>query len=204
MKRLIALGALALAALSLAAVAGADPGHHGKGDKAGHSRFTFTFVTTDKGSCGTEWANDTVKRTFIVKDNCDGTFRLTRRDRGMFTTMAGASPGSCETTGHHGKTVRAGVTGTLVGFLRGTVSGGTFNPKATCTSTDCGATDTFLKTFFGTGAQFSCSMTSTDCAFNFNYTAAHHQSLLFRHWQDKAKGAGPSLVERFSGDIADA
>jgi hypothetical protein len=204
MKRLIALSALVLAALSLAAVAAADPGDHGKGKKGPHSRFTFTFVTTDNGSCGTAWANDTVQRTFIVKDNGDGTFRLTRRDRGMFTTIGGPSPGSCEKTGHHGKTVRAGVTGKLVGFLRGTVTGGTFNPNATCTGATCGATDTFVATFFGTGAQFSCFTNSTDCAFNFNYTAAHNQKLLFRHWQDKGKGAGTSLVERFSGDIADA
>ena len=76
--------------------------------------------------------------------------------------------------------------------------------NATCTGTDCGFTDTFLATFFGTGAQFSCNTNSTDCKFNFNYTASHHQDLLFRHWQDKGKGAGTSLVERFEGDIADA
>jgi hypothetical protein len=209
MKTLLSACSLALIALCLVAVASADPGGHGKRDhgkseKAPHSRFTFTVVTTDNGSCSTPWANDTIKRTFIVKDNGDGTFTLTRRDRGMFTTMAGASPGSCEKTEHHGKTVRAGVTGKFVGFLRGTVTGGTFNPNATCTGTSCGSTDTFLATFFGKGAQFSCFTTSTDCTFNFNYTAAHHQSLLFRHWQDKGKGAGTSLVERFEGDIADA
>ena len=54
------------------------------------------------------------------------------------------------------------------------------------------------------GAQFSCNANSTDCKFNFNYTASHHQSLLVRHWQDKGTGAGTSLVERFHGDIADA
>jgi len=219
MKRLIAVLALTFAALSPAAVAGADPGDHGKRGhddhgkrdhhqrghaKAPHSRFTFTVVTTDNSSCGTAWANDTVKRTFVVKDNGNGTFTLTRRDRGMFTTIGGASPGSCETTMPHGKTVRAGVTGKLVGFLRGTVSGGTFNPNATCTGTSCGFTDTFLATFFGSGAQFSCLTNSTDCKFNFNYTASHHQSLLFRHWQDKGTGAGTSLVEKFRGDIADA
>jgi hypothetical protein len=217
MKRFLSLCALTLAALSLAAVAAADPGeHHGKrGDdharhegehhakRGDHTRFTFSVVTTDNGSCGTPWASDTVMRTFDVKDNHDGTFTVTRFDRGIFTTLAGPSPGSCETTGEHGHTVRAGVTGRLVGFLRGTVTGGTFNPSATCT-TDCGFTDTFLSTFFGTGAQFSCFTNSSDCKFVFNYSAAHHQSLLFRHWQDKGKGAGTSLVEKFRGDIADA
>ena len=100
--------------------------------------------------------------------------------------------------------MRAGVTGKVVGFIRGTVTGGTFDPNATCTGANCGATDTFIATHFGTGAQFSCFTNSTDCLFNFNYTAAHHQTLLFRHWQDKGKGAGTSLSELFSGDIADA
>jgi|SRR3954454_8073647 hypothetical protein len=224
MKRFFSLCALAFAALSLAAVASADPGEHhdqGKGgddhhgrhhDKDGkherrgdHTRFTFSVVTTDNGSCGTPWASDTVMRTFDVKDNHDGTFTLTRFDRGIFTTLAGTSPGACETTGDHGKTVRAGVTGHLVGFIRGTVTGGTFNPNATCANAaECGFTDTFLSTFFGTGAQFSCFTNSTDCKFVFDYSAAHNQSLLFRHWQDKGKGAGTSLVEKFRGDIADA
>jgi hypothetical protein len=34
--------------------------------------------------------------------------------------------------------------------------------------------------------------------------AARHQSLLFRHWQDKGKGAGTMLNEVFQRDIADA
>jgi hypothetical protein len=38
-------------------------------------------VTTDNGSCGTPWATDTVRRTFHVKPNQDGTYTLTRRDR---------------------------------------------------------------------------------------------------------------------------
>src|SRR5437868_5980921 len=103
--------------------------------------------------------------------------------------VAGADPGG------HGK---------LVALLRGTVSGGTFNRNATCAGTDCGSTATFLATFFGASAQFSCNTNSTDCKFNFNYTASHHQSLLIRHWQAKGTGAGTSLVERFKGDIADA
>jgi hypothetical protein len=40
--------------------------------------------------------------------------------------------------------------------------------------------------------------------FNFNNTAARHQALLFRHWQDKGKGAGTMLHEGFHGDIADS
>jgi hypothetical protein len=199
------LVALLVAGLALAATAVADPGHgKGKGQGKSHrGKHTFVVTTTDNGSCGTPWATDVVRRTFLVKSNGDGTYTLTRRDRGKFLTLGGTSPGACDTTGRHGHTVRSGVHGRLVGFLRGTVSGGTYNPDATCTGPDCGFTDVFLATFFGPGATFSCNVNSPDCKFNFNYTAPR-QHLLFRHWQDKGKGAGTFLNEQFHGDIADA
>jgi hypothetical protein len=209
MRKLITMLALALGALALTATAFAHDGrgdHHGhkKGHKHGHiAKRTFTVTTTDNGSCGSAWATDTVKRTFFVKKNRDGSYTLTRFDRGRFVTLAGVSPGACDTTGEPGKTIRAGVQGFLVGFIRGTVTGGTFDKKATCTGPDCGFTDVFLKTFFGPNAQFSCNTNSSDCKFNFNYVAPR-QELLFRHWQDKGKGAGTMLNEEFNGDIADA
>ncbi len=203
MRRLIVLSVLLLGALPLAASGLADPGHGGKKSKK-HAKYTFTVTTTDNGSCGTPWATDVVKRTFRVKKNRDGSYTLTRRDRGRFTTIAGRSPGACDTTGRHGQTIRAGVTGRMSGFLRGKVTGGTFNPNATCTGPDCGFTDVFLTTFFGPDAKFSCFENSRDCRFNFNYTAPRQRPLLFRHWQDKGKGAGTFLYEQFRGDIADA
>ena len=66
-----------------------------------------------------------------MKKNRDGSYTLTRFDRGHFVTLAGQSPGACDTTGDHGKTIRAGVQGFLVGFIRGTVTGGTLDKKAT-------------------------------------------------------------------------
>jgi hypothetical protein len=192
-----------IGALAFAAAGGADPGK-GKSKKVTGkgTRITYTVTTTDNGSCGTPWATDMLQRTFQVKDNGDGTFRLTRKDRGTFVTLAGVSPGKCDTTGNHGTMVRAGVHGKIVGFLRGTISGGTFNPNATCTGPQCGFTDVFITTFFGAGAEFSCFTNSRDCKFNFNYTAPG-QDLLYRHWQDKGEGAGTMLHEEFHGDIAD-
>ena len=208
MKRLMILSTVALGALLVVAAALAQPGPHGKKPNAKppnakHGKLTFVVDTTDNGSCGAAWANDHVTRTFVVKANHDGSYTLTRRDRGRFVTLEGVSPGACDTTGRHGQTVRAGVQGKLVGFLRGTVTGGTFDPNATCTGPTCGFTDVFLSTFFGPSATFSCFENSSDCKFNFNYTAAHHQALLFRHWQDKGKGAGTMLHEVFHRDIAD-
>jgi hypothetical protein len=202
MKRWTVLPLALVSALVLAAAGSADPGHRGsKSTKKG--KLAFTVVTEDNGSCGNQWATDTLRRTFQVKANGNGTYRLTRKDRGTFVTMAAVSPGKCGSK-KHGNTVRAGVRGKVVGFLRGTITGGTFNPNATCTGPDCGFTDVFITTFFGAGAQFSCFMNSPNCQFNYNYTAAKGQTLLHRHWQNKGKGAGTFLEETFKGDIADA
>ena len=59
----------------------------------------------------------------------------------------------------------------------------------------------------GGGAVFSCdgATNSTDCKFNYNYTAPSsggNAKLLVRHWQDKGKGSGTTLKETFHGDIA--
>ncbi|MDX6512163.1 MAG: hypothetical protein QOE36_1667 [Gaiellaceae bacterium] len=220
MKRLIMILPLLAAALIFSAVGLADPGDHGKGNpKAkGHEKtkdnnkpastkqMTFgpyTFENTDNGCQGTPWANLHETRTFRVKQNKDGTYRVTRTDKGTFTTIGGASPGNCpENKTKHGTVVKPGVTGKFHGTLRGTVTG-TLNPTATC-NTACGSdTSVFLTTVFGPSAQFSCFSNSTDCKFNYQYTAPA-QSLLFHHWQDRGRGAGTMLNEVFRGDIANA
>jgi hypothetical protein len=202
MRRFLTLSLLMLGGLTLAATGTAEPGHKGKVKKR-HGTHTFTVTTTDNGSCGGPWATDTLRRTFRVHANDDGSYTLTRFDRGQFVTLGGTSPGACDTTGRHGKTVRSGVHGKVVGFLRGTVTGGTYNPNATCTGPTCGFTDVFIATFFGPTAKFSCFENSQDCMFNYNYTAPR-QKLLLRHWQNRGKGAGTFLNEQFHGDIADA
>jgi hypothetical protein len=197
-KRWIIPGLLA-AAFAFAATGAANNGHgHGNA----HNRFgPYDVVTDDHGSCGNAWAVDTMKRTFQVKRNRDGTFRLTRRDRGRFLTDAGQSPGACETRRPHGQVVSAGKHGKFHGFLRGTISGGTFDPNATCPA-DCGFTDVWIATFFGPNATFSCFEDSRDCAFYYSYSAPA-QHLRWHHWQDSGRGAGTFLHERFHGDIAD-
>lgn len=204
MKKRWILPGLLVAAFALAATGLADPGHgHGKNkNKFG----PYNVVTDDNGTCGPPaWAVDTEKRTFTVKRNHDGSYRVTRHDRGTFLTNAGHSPGACETKGKHGSTVPGGIQGKFHGYLRGTVTGGTFDPNATCLAvpTDCGFTDIWIATFFGPSATFSCFGDSRDCKFSFQYHA-RHQGLKFHHWYDKGKGAGTLLHERFHGDIANA
>lgn len=144
---------------------------------------------------------DTLKRTFTVKPNTNGSYRLIRHDRGSFLTNPGRSPGRCETGSKHGHTILANKTGTVQGFLAGTITGGTFHPNASCPA-NCGFTDVWIATFFGPGARFSCEHDSRDCRFDFEYDAS--KGLRWRHWSDKGTGAGSFLKERFFGDIATA
>ena len=219
MKRLTIVTTLIAGALAFAAVGYADDGDHHKGSdhkhsehhfKFGHKHFnskfsklTFTMTTTDNGSCGNPWATDVDNRTYYVRDNHNGTFRVWRFDRGTFTTLAGQSPGACDTTGRHGQTVTAGITGWFGGYLVGTVTASSFNANATCApGADCGSRSGFLATYFAPGATYSCDQNSADCRFDFRYKTA--ADIPYRHWRDKGHGAGTMLVEHFDGDIATA
>jgi hypothetical protein len=206
MKRIALILTLFVAAFAFAAVGQADDGGKGNKHKSDNGSFKlgpFLVHVTDNGSCGNEWANDTIKRTYYVKKTGANTYRVIERDRGTFVTNAGGlvhSPGACNNGTDNGHKVSPGKTGKMAGYIRGTVTG-TFNKNATCAA-EC-TRDVFFPTFFGPTSTFSCFENSTDCKFNFNYTAPR-QELLFRHWQDKGKGAGTFLNERFHGDIADA
>ena len=127
--------------------------------------------------------------------------------RRTFVTSAGgavASPGNCpENTSHHGHTVVPNKTGTLKGYIKGTVTGGTFNPNGSCAANPC-TQALFIAAFFGPAASFSCQTSSADCKFKYDYHAKKNQGLLFRHWQDRGHGAGTFLHEKFKGDIASA
>jgi len=200
MKRLLTYAVLLTGALALASAGLADPGGKGKGSKNGHNaRFSGLITVTDHGSCGNPWATDTSKRTWSVKPTGSGTFRVTRRDKGTFVTLVGQSPGACDPTGKHGKLLDAGVRGKFRGYLTGTVSGGTFNPNATCNAACIGDTSAFIAAFFP-GGTFTCSQGYAGCKFNFEY-ASPGKSLVFHHWQDKGTNG---VSEQFTGDIANS
>jgi hypothetical protein len=198
MKRIVIYLSLFGGALVLAAVGLADPGGKGKAKKNGHNRFSAQIVVPDNGTCQNAWAMDTSTRTWTVRANKNGTFRVTRKDKGTFVTNAGPSPSACAATKKkHGKLVGADVHGKFRRYLTGTVSGGTFNPNATCNAACIGDTTTFIATFF-TGGTFSCSLGFAGCKFNFEYSSPD-KSLRFRHWQDKGTNG---ISEQFTGDIA--
>lgn len=202
MKRLLVLPVLLVAVLALVVVAGAVSA------KQPHPSKVKTVIhTTDGGCAGNTWADDTITRTLKVHLNKNGSYRIKEEDKGTFVTNAGgvvASPGNCaENTSHHGSTVLLGKTGTLKGYIKGTVTGGTFDPNGSCTANPC-TQALFIAAFFGPTASFSCQTSSTDCKFKYDYHAKKNQGLLFRHWQDRGHGAGTFLHEKFKGDIASA
>jgi hypothetical protein len=199
MRRILIPLVLLAGVLALAATGLADPGK-GKGKKLGHNRYSATITVPDHGSCGNVWATDSSKRTWSIKANKDGTFRVGRKDNGTFLTSSGQSPGACDTTGKHGHLVNAAIKGKFRGYLRGTVSGGTFNPSATCDATCIGDTSAFITAFFGGAAKFTCSLGYAGCKFNFEYSSPD-KSLKFHHWQDKGTNG---KTEQFVGDIANS
>jgi hypothetical protein len=162
-------GALALV-LTLSATALADDDSF----KVRHSG------STDSGTCGNDWANDTFTRVFNV-ENADGTTYL-REDfkNGRFVTVAGSSPGACQPT-PNGHLVANDVEGTFHGFIAGAVTGGTFNPEATCLQPCNG--DNFVASFFGAGATWNAN------TFKFEYEA-HGHDLIGRHWQNASPDQG--------------
>ena len=123
MKRLLVLPVLAAGALALAAFAFASAGSSNKHTptvKGG--KLTFAVTTTDHG-CNSDWATDTLKRTYKVHLREDGSYTVRREDRGRFVTLGGSSPSSdpCPGVvrrGKHGATVIAGIKGKLHGHGR--------------------------------------------------------------------------------------
>jgi len=197
---MIILFVLLVGVLALAASGFADPGGKGKGKKNGQNRFSATITVPEHGSCQNVWATDTSTRTWSVKKNKNGTFRVGRKDNGTFVTFAGQSPGACDTTGKHGLLVNVGIKGKFRGYLRGTVSNGNYNPSAICAAACIGDTKVFISTFFGPGAQFTCSLGYAGCKFNFEYSSPD-KTLKFHHWQDRGTNG---VNENFVGDIANS
>lgn len=185
MKFTFTLIALALL-VSVTTVAGPGTQHFGP----------FLDNTTDGGSCGNTWANDSFERRYTVISNGGGNFTVREQDHGTFVTLAGSSPGACETTPHHGAVLSAGIKGDIQGSAVFTVNSGTYNPNGCdANPSACSARAGFVTAVFGAAAVPSMNFT----AFNFEYSSSD-QSLDYHHWQDKSADQG--LGEQFEGDIA--
>jgi len=196
MSKWVTVAASICAAMGLVAAAAAAP-------PSGQGPYSVTNAP-DTGCAGQTWATDNISRSYEVKkgpadSSGNKTYRLKRLSVGTFTTVAGQSPGGCAAnTSPHGSTITAGVTGRLRGFLQGVVTGGTYNPNATCTGTCQTSSTAWVATFFGPSATFSCLADNAGpCTFEYHYTAPDSH-LPYRHWVDQ----GTESTETWSGDIA--
>lgn len=146
----------------------------------------FASTSSDSGTCGNNWANDTFNRFFTINLTEPNTVIEDFKD-GTFVTVAGSSPGACETGTNNGNTVADGVTGKFQGSFDIEVTGGTFNPTAQCTPTTCNTTAGFIKTVYGTSATYITGATY----FLFNYSADSNGQ-----WKNASANRGGNL-----GDI---
>jgi hypothetical protein len=176
----LAVSILALAATPTTVMAGQDSVHFGP----------IASGSPDSGTCRPVWANDTYMRVFDAATTpTAGTYTVTESFiAGRFVTVAGSSPGACESGTYDGGMIGDGVTGTFNGNFQVVVSNGTFNPSATCDS-GCDTTAGFVATVYGTAATYDIP------SFGFTYHA-NGQGLLQREWHNASADQGGN-----SGDI---
>ncbi len=110
----------------------------------------------DYGTCGNNWATFSNGTThyFVSSQKPNGTYNLKLKITGRFTSIAGQSPGAC--LGGN-TTITNGVRGSFSLTFYFVVSGGTFDPSATCDAS-CGndysltGLGVFVTNFFGGSA----------------------------------------------------
>lgn len=174
---------LALAAMPTTATAAQGSVHYGP----------FNSSSPDSGTCGGDWAADTFKRHFdaATSPNPDGTFNVTETFiAGRFVTVAGPSPDACDPSGTPGSTIAGGVTGNFNGNFLVVVTGGTFNPDASCDASSSSTTAGFVATVYGALATWDVT------SFGFTYHA-NGPGLSFREWRNASADQGGN-----GGDIS--
>ena len=184
MKRWLSLAAavVALAATPALATASQDSVHFGP----------INSGSTDSGTCGSDWANDTFKRVFDASTTpTGGVYNVTESFiDGRFVTIAGPSPDACDPSGTPGSTIVGGVTGSFHGSFQVVVTGGTFDAGGKCDELTCNTTKGFVATVYGAAAKFT-----TGPSFGFTYHA-NGPGLIDRDWQNASLDQGGN-----TGDI---
>jgi hypothetical protein len=151
--------------------------------------------STDSGTCGPDWANDTFDRHFTVRKNPNNTFLVVEQFKdGSFVTPASDSPpvnfspGACQ-NGPPAGVVNAGVTGNLDGYflIPGVTIQTSTSPYCNATAmtnTNCDTT-TFVNTHFAPCYPTTCSVTT----FFFHYSAGD-QMLVQHEWKNASTDRG--------------
>ncbi len=167
----------------------------------------YASGSTDSGTCGNDWANDTFDRDFTVHNNPDGTFTVVEQFKnGSFMTPASDSvspnfsPGGCQSSITPAGTVNNGITGSMHGYFMIPLPPGT---TQTSTDSNCEAnvpantncdTATFVNSHFDCTYLVTCSVST----FFFHYSAGD-QSLLLHEWKNASADRGGN-----NGDIRSA
>jgi hypothetical protein len=165
----------------------------------------YASGSTDSGTCGNNWANDTFDRHFTVHNNHDGTFTVTEQFKdGTFVTPASDSPvvnfspGACQASATPASAVNPGVTGSLHGYFVIPMMAGTIQTSTSpfCNATTMSNANCDTTTFINT--HFSCIYTTPGCAvttFFFHYSAGD-QGLIYHEWKNASADRSGN-----SGDI---
>lgn len=162
----------------------------------------YSSGSTDSGTCGPDWAQDTYDRHFTVRTDSSGAITVVEQFKsGSFITFGSSStsefsPGSCDT--HIGGVVNGGVEGSMHGYFIITNVSSQANMSPYCdatngTNNDC-TTATFINTHFASCYPATCTVTT----FFFDY-AAGDQGLTFHDWKNASADRGGN-----SGDIANS
>jgi hypothetical protein len=154
----------------------------------------YPSTSPDSGTCGNDWAQDTFDRHFTVKTNPDGGHVVVQQYKnGSFTTNAGPSPGSCDTTdGSQPGTVNAGITGDMHGYfiISNVATQTSYSPfcnAANSTNDPC-TTTIFIDTHF-TPCYLAGAGTCPVTTFFFHYSAGD-QVLAEHEWKNASADRG--------------
>ena len=154
----------------------------------------YASTSPDSSTCGNDWANDTFDRDFTVR----GDTVVEQFKNGSFVTMAGPSPGGCDSSDGYGPgTVAAGHTGSMHGYFIVTgvgmqTSTSPYCDASTSSNVNC-TTETFINTHFTPCYPFTCTVTTF-----FDHYSAGDQGLAVHEWKNASCDRGGN-----HGDIAD-
>src|SRR5205085_6950483 len=129
----------------------------------------------DSSTCGNDWAQDTFDRHFTVRQTGPNMYTVVEQFKdGSFVTMAGPSPGGCDTD--MGGTIIAGKSGSMHGYFIISNVGQQTSMSPYCnanteTNTGC-TTTTFINTHFAPCYPATCMVTTF-----FDHYSAGDQSL---------------------------
>jgi hypothetical protein len=149
MKRLLVSAAAIVAAMGLMA-----PANAGSVARATQEGPYGPVKFQDYGTCTNIWADIKQKTTYYVpKKSADGSYQVRFDLSGPFTSIAGQSPGACNSGTDNGNTVSNGIKGKMIQNFHIVVTGGRFNPDAKCgdecaTDYEWNGLNTFVNTFF--------------------------------------------------------